>query len=129
MQKPRLSRREREIMDILLERREATAREVRERLASPPGNSATRALLARLEKKGLITHTERDLRYVYAPAMSREEARRSALERLTRVFFDGSLSGAVTGMVEYSGSRMSDKELAEVQAAIDRARRAQGGDS
>ncbi len=61
--KPTLSRREREILDILLELREATAQEVRERLADPPSNSAARALLARLEKKGAISHIERDLRY------------------------------------------------------------------
>ena len=64
----KLSRREREIMDILLELREATAQEVRERLPDPPSNSAARALLARLEKKGAIRHIERDLRYVYVPS-------------------------------------------------------------
>lgn len=119
----KLSRREREIMDILFELHEATAQEVRERLPDPPSNSAARALLARLEKKGAITHLERDLRYVYLPAISREAAQESALSRVVRVFYDGSLANAVTGMVEHSGDRLSDDELAELEAAIRDARK------
>jgi len=119
----KLSRREREIMDILLEMREATAQEVRERLPDPPSNSAARALLARLEKKGAIRHIERDLRYVYVPAISREEAQDSALSRLVRVFYDGSLSNAVTGMVEHSEKQLSDEELEQLEAAIRDARK------
>ncbi len=118
----KLSRREREIMDILLEMREATAQEVRERLPDPPSNSAARALLARLEKKGAIRHIERDLRYVYVPAVSREEAQESALSRLVRVFYDGSLSSAVTGMVEHSEQQLTDEELENLEAAIRGAR-------
>ena len=118
----KLSRREREIMDILLEMREATAQEVRERLPDPPSNSAARALLARLEKKGAIRHIERDLRYVYVPAVTREEAQESALSRLVRVFYDGSLSNAVTGMVEHSEQQLTDDELENLEAAIRGAR-------
>ncbi len=118
----KLSRREREIMDILLEMREATAQEVRERLLDPPSNSAARALLARLEKKGAIRHIERDLRYVYVPAVTREEAQESALSRLVRVFYDGSLSNAVTGMVEHSEQQLTDEELEKLEAAIRGAR-------
>ena len=118
----KLSRREREIMDILLEMREATAQEVRERLPDPPSNSAARALLARLEKKGAIRHIERDLRYVYVPAVTREEAQESALSRLVRVFYDGSLSNAVTGMVEHSEQQLTDEELEKLEAAIRGAR-------
>ncbi len=118
----KLSRREREIMDILLEMREATAQEVRERLPDPPSNSAARALLARLEKKGAIRHIERDLRYVYVPAVTREEAQESALSRLVRVFYDGSLSNAVTGMVEHSEQQLTDEELENLEAAIRGAR-------
>ena len=118
----KLSRREREIMDILLEMREATAQEVRERLPDPPSNSAARALLARLEKKGAIRHIERNLRYVYVPAVTREEAQESALSRLVRVFYDGSLSNAVTGMVEHSEQQLTDEELENLEAAIRGAR-------
>ncbi len=119
---PKLSRREREILDILLELREATAQEVRERLADPPSNSAARALLARLEKKGAISHIERDLRYVYVPAVAREEAKESAFSRLVRVFYDGSLASAVTGLVQQSGDKLSDEELKDLEAAIRDAR-------
>jgi predicted transcriptional regulator len=119
---PKLSRREREIMDILYELREATAQEVRERLPDPPSNSAARALLARLEKKGMITHLERNLRYVYLPATSRVKAQESALSRMVRVFYDGSLANAVTGMVEHSRDKLSDAELAELEHAIRSAR-------
>jgi BlaI family penicillinase repressor len=118
----KLSRREREIMDILMELREATAQEVRERLTDPPSNSAARALLARLETKGAIRHIERNLRYVYVPAVSREEAKESALSRLVRVFYDGSLSSAVTGMVQHSEQQLTDDELAELETAIRLAR-------
>ncbi len=119
---PKLSRREREILDILLELREATAQEVRERLADPPSNSAARALLARLEKKGAISHIERNLRYVYIPTIAREEAKESALSRLVRVFYDGSLANAVTGLVQQSGDQMSDEELKALEKTIQQAR-------
>ena len=78
--------------------------------------------LARLEKKGAIRHIERDLRYVYVPAVTREEAQESALSRLVRVFYDGSLSSAVTGMVEHSEQHLTDKELENLEAAIRGAR-------
>ncbi len=120
--KPKLSRREREILDILLELREATAQEVRERLVDPPSNSAARALLARLEKKGAISHIERDLRYVYVPTIGRKEAQESALSRLVRVFYDGSLASAVTGLVQQSSDKMSDDELKALEKAIRQAR-------
>ena len=109
-------------MDILLERQEATAQEVRELLTDPPSNSAARALLARLEAKGAITHIERNLRYVYVPVVSRKEARKSALSRLVRVFYDGSLGSAVTGLVEQSADALSDEELDELEQAIKDAR-------
>lgn len=109
-------------MDILFEMREATAQEVRERLPDPPSNSAARALLARLEKKGLIRHVARDLRYVYLPSIPREEAQESALLRMVRVFYDGSLANAVTGMVEQSSGKLTDEDLKELEAAIRSAR-------
>ena len=109
-------------MDILHELNEATAQQVRERLPDPPSNSAARALLARLEKKGAIRHIERDLKYVYVPVVSREEAQESALSRLVRVFYNGSLANAVTGMVEHSGSELSDEELRNLEEAIRKAR-------
>ncbi len=121
-----LSRRERQIMDILLELGEATAEEVRSRLPDPPSYSAARALLAKLETKGHVRHVERDLRYVYRPAISRESARRSAVARLVNVFFAGSLSEAVTGLVRLSGDELTDDELERIEAAIREAKKKGG---
>lgn len=117
-----LSRRERQIMDILLELGEATAKQVHARLPDPASYSAARAMLAKLEEKGHVRHRERDLRYLYSPAVSRREAGGSAIARLVKVFFGGSLARAVTGMVELSGDRLSDEELEEIEAAIADAR-------
>ncbi|MFK8029615.1 MAG: BlaI/MecI/CopY family transcriptional regulator [Gammaproteobacteria bacterium] len=122
-QNPKLSRREREILDILLELQEASAQEVRERLTDPPSNSAARALLSRLEKKGVISHIERDLRYVYIPTVPREEAHESALSRLVKVFYNGSLASAVTGLLQQSSDKLSDDELNKLEQAIHEARR------
>ena len=119
----KLSRREREIINILFQVGEATAEQVRERLTDPPSNSAARALLARLEKKGVIRHIERDLKYVYAPVVSRNAAKKSALARLIRVFYDGSLAAAVTGMVEQSGKELTDEELQRLEDVIRQARK------
>ena len=122
----RLSRRERQVMDILLELGEATAKQVHRRLPDPPSYSAARALLTKLEEKGLVKHGERDLRYVYRPAVSREQERGSAVERLIRVFFGGSLARAVHGMVGVSAEDLTDEELDELEAAIARARERRG---
>lgn len=122
-----LSRRERQIMDILLELGEAPAEEVRTRLPDPPSYSAARAMLRKLEEKGMIRHREQDLRYVYSPAISREEARESAITRLVRVFFDGSAARAVNALVDRSASELSDEELDRLARAIEDARARRAG--
>lgn len=122
-----LSRRERQIMDILLELGEAPAEEVRTRLPDPPSYSAARAMLRKLEEKGMVRHREQDLRYVYAPAISREEARESAVSRLVRVFFDGSAARAVNALVDRSASELSDEELDDLARAIEDARKRREG--
>ena len=123
----KLSRRERQIMDVVLELGEASADQVRKRLPEPPSYSAVRAMLSKLEDKGFVRHTERDLRYVYAPAVKKGEARDSAMSRLVRVFFQGSLAQAVLGLVE-SGDDLSDEELDRIAAAIAEARSRSGPD-
>lgn len=122
-----LSRRERQIMEILFELGEATAEEVRSRLPNPPSYSAARALLARLEDKGAVKHTERQLRYVYRPVISRSQARKSAVSRLVDVFFEGSVARAVTGMVDLGEDDLSDEELEALARRIAQARRRRGG--
>lgn len=117
-----LTRRERQIMDVLLEMGEASAEDVRSRLPDPPSNSAVRTLLGKLEEKGHATHGERDLRYVYRPAFSRREAQESALSRLVRVFFGGSVAQAVTGLLDRSVERLEDGDLDRLAAAIEEER-------
>jgi len=118
-----LTRREREIMDILLKLKEAGVEQVRGRLADPPSYSTVRTLLGRLEVKGHVRHREKGLRYVYAPVVSRSQARRTAVDRLVDVFFDGSLSGAVSGLLGASRDRLTDEELEEIERAVAEARR------
>lgn len=121
-----LSRRERQIMDILYELGDAPAEAVRSRLPDPPSYSAARAMLAKLEDKGYVSHYEEDLRYVYRPTVPREEARRSAVSRLVTTFFDGSVAQAVTGMLDGSADELPPEELDRLAAIIDTARRRQG---
>ena len=120
-----LSRRERQIMDILFELGEATAEEVRERLPDPPSYSAARTLLTRLEAKGHVRHGEKGLRYVYSPTMSRQEAQEKALSRIVRVFFNGSLTQAVNGLLDLQ-EELPPQELERLARAIEDARKRRG---
>src|SRR5688572_33163519 len=95
----RLSRREREIMDALFALgSRASAEDIRQRLSDPPSYSAVRAMLVKLEAKGFVRHHEDGLRYVYMPTASPGSARKKALQKLVRVFFDGSPGQAVTAL-------------------------------
>src|SRR6185369_14190888 len=118
----KLTRREREIMDALFAREEgASAEDVRERLPPPPGYSAVRAMLVRLEAKGFIRHQEEGLRYVYTPTRSRASAQRTALEKLVRVFFGGSAGQTVTALLKQES--WTDAELDHLSAEIARVRK------
>jgi predicted transcriptional regulator len=118
----KLSRREREIMDILYAAGgSVSAEEVRERLADPPSYSAVRAMLAKLETKGHIRHREEGLRYVYSPTTSRTAAQRSALERLVNVFFSGSASHTATALLQQE--QWSEDELDTLSAQIEEVRK------
>lgn len=110
-------------MDVLLELGEAPAEEVRVRLPEPPSYSAVRTMLRKLEDKGMIHHREENLRYVYAPAISRQEARESAVSRLVRVFFEGSTAQAVNSLVDLSAETLSDDELDDLERTLAEARR------
>jgi BlaI family transcriptional regulator, penicillinase repressor len=103
-----LSRREREVMDVLYRHGEATVAEVLEALDDPPTYSAVRSILRVLEEKEHITHREDGPRYVYAPAVGRERARRAALDHVVETFFDGSAESALAALL-----RRSDLELSE----------------
>jgi len=118
-----LSRRERQIMDVLYQRQRASAAEIRESLASPPSYSAVRALLRILEEKGHIRHAEKDLRYVYFPTVSRQRVRRAALRHLVETFFDGSAAQTVATLLDPSTARMSESELDRISELIAKARK------
>ncbi len=119
----KLSRRERQIMDVLYQRQRASVAEIRESLASPPSYSAVRALLRILEEKGHIRHAEKDLRYVYFPTVSRRRVRRAALRHLVETFFDGSAAQTVATLLDPSTARMSESELDRISELIAKARR------
>ena len=116
-----LSRRERQILDILYAKGSATAAEVREAMPDAPSYSSVRALLRILEEKGHALHQTQGTRYVYVPSVPRESARHSALSRIVTTFFDGSAAQAAAALVD-SGS-LSDEELTRLSALIDRARK------
>src|SRR5690349_15872988 len=116
-----LSRRERQILDILYAKSSATAAEVRESLPDPPSYSAVRALLRILEEKGHARHETQGTRYVYLPSVPRESARNSALTRIVQTFFDGSAAQAAAALVD-SGS-LSEDDLKRLSEMIERARK------
>src|SRR4029077_9977127 len=112
------SRREREIMDIVYARGEASAADVSTALADPPSYSSVRALLRILEEKGHLKHREDGPRYVFLPTEPRAKASRSALRRVVETFFDGSLSGAVAALVDERGGKLPAEELERIEAII-----------
>jgi len=116
-----LSRRERQIMDVIYRRGRATAAEVLEDIPDPPGYSAVRAMLRLLEIKGHIRHEQDGPRYVFLPVVNRDRARRSALTHVVRTFFDGSATEAVAALLN-DGGKLSDAELDRLSAMIEEAR-------
>jgi predicted transcriptional regulator len=121
--KPELTRRERQIMDILHRRGRASAQEVLEHLADPPSYSAVRALLRLLEERGHVRHVQDGQKYVYLPVVARSDARRSALSHMVRTFFDGSVEAAVAALVDSPRSKLSRAELDRLSQLIEKAKR------
>ena len=123
MPKPPLSRRGREILEILYAAEALTAEEVRERMHEPPGNSAVRALLRILEEKGHVRHEERGPRYVFSPVVSRARAGRAALKALVQTFFAGSPEQALAALIDESRAKLGRAELGRLAALIAAARK------
>jgi predicted transcriptional regulator len=117
-----LSRRERQIMDIVYRLGRATAAEIRAQLPDPPSYSAIRALLRILVEKQHLQHREDGPRYVYSPTVSRRKARAGALAQVIDTFFDGSASQAVSALLGSQRGKLSAAELDELSALIDAAR-------
>lgn len=119
--KPTLSRREREVMDVLYRLGAATVAEVMDELADPPTYSAVRSTLRILEEKGHIAHREDGPRYVYAPAVGLEKARRAALDHVVDTFFEGSAEQALAALLRRSDLEMTETQIERLAGAIRRA--------
>ncbi|HYX19571.1 MAG TPA: BlaI/MecI/CopY family transcriptional regulator [Thermoanaerobaculia bacterium] len=117
-----LSRRERQIMEVLYREGRATASEVLERLPDPPGYSAVRALLRILENKGQVRHAADGNRYVYEPRLPRDRAGRPALAGVLETFFDGSAEKAVAALLDLSRHELTDADLDRLSDLIEQAR-------
>ena len=117
-----LSRRERQIMDIIFTRGEATAAEVSDDLPDDPSYSTVRTLLRILEEKGHLKHREDGQRYVYIPTRTRAAESKSALKRVVKTFFEGSLADAVAALVDTADGRLPAEELKRIEAIIRKAR-------
>ena len=118
-----LSRRERQIMDVLFRRGRATAAEVMADLPGEPTSSTVRTQLRILEEKGHVRHEEEGLRYVYFPVVARSAARRSALRHLVDTFFEGSTEKAVAALLGGESSRIGQEELDRIADLVAKARK------
>ena len=118
-----LSRRERQIMDIIYELNRATVAQVLDRIPNPPSYSAIRALLRVLEEKGHLAHKQEGPRYIYSPTLSREKARKNALKHVMRTFFDNSTEDIVAALLDISEDNLSKQDYQRIQELIKKARK------
>jgi len=118
-----LTRRERQIMDILYKRGRATANDVLTDLPGATHYSTVRTQLRVLEEKGHVTHEEEGVRYIYMPALPRRAARKSALRHLVDTFFDGSAEQVVAAVLGGEGARLSEEELDRIAELIEKAKK------
>jgi BlaI family transcriptional regulator, penicillinase repressor len=120
-----LSRRERQIMDVVYRRGSATAAEITQDLPDPPTSTAVRTMLRILEDKGHLTHEQDGVRFVYRAVVDRLQARESVISHVIRTFFDGSAEQAMATLIDRSGSDLTDAELARLAGLIAKARKRQ----
>lgn len=118
-----LSRRERQIMDIIYRLGQATAQDVLDNLPDPPGYSAVRAMLRLLEEKGYLRHQQDGPRYLFLPTLARAKAQKSALKQMLQTFFDGSTEQAVAALLDLSRNKLSTEELERLSKLITEARK------
>jgi predicted transcriptional regulator len=122
MEQPHLSRRERQIMEILYARGRASAAEIREAMDDAPSYSAVRSILRVLEEKGHIRHQTEEMKYVYLPTVARDKAKRSAVKRLLDTFFHDSPDQLVAALLDVSSRRLTRQELDRMAAMIEKAK-------
>ncbi len=118
-----LSRRERQIMEIVYKRGRVSVGDVHGALDAPTSYSTVRTQLRVLERKGYLRHEEEGVRYIYMPTVPRHAARKTALKQLVATFFDGSVENVVTALIGAEGRNVSDHELERIAEMVDRARR------
>jgi len=118
-----LSRRERQIMDILFQRGKASAAEVREAMADAPSYSAVRAMLRVLEEKGHVKHQSEGLKYVFTPTAPREKAKRSAVKHLVETFFNDSPEQIVAALLDVSSRKLTAEEVNRMAEMIEKAKK------
>jgi BlaI family transcriptional regulator, penicillinase repressor len=118
-----LSRRERQILEILYQRGKASASEVRDAMDDAPGNSAVRTLLRVLEEKGHVKRRAEGLKYVYSPTVAQEKAKRTAVKHLLETYFQGSAEQIVAALLDVSSTRLTREELDRMTDMIDKAKR------
>ena len=123
---PDLSRRERQILDVLYRVGHATAAEVQEAMPNAPSYSAVRTLLRILEDKGHVRHKQDGARYVYTPTVERDRAKKSALRHMLNTFFEGSATQAIAALLDEDAKRLSAADLERLKTMIDRARKQEG---
>jgi predicted transcriptional regulator len=117
-----LTRRERQIIEVIHAKGKATVAEVQEGMSDAPSYSAVRALMRILEEKGAIKHRQEGLRYVYSPTENRDKARRSALKSVLKTFFDGSLANAVAALVDAKDANLTADEIERLEEVIKKTR-------
>lgn len=120
LEKGQLSRRERQILEILYRLGQATAKEVQENLPDPPSYSAVRALLATLETKEMVRHSKEGRRYLYKPAITQRKAKRAALRNLLSTFFEGKPENLVAALLDPSDQQLSKKEIDSIRELLDK---------
>ncbi len=118
-----LSRRERQIMDIIYRKKSATAKEVMERMPNAPSYATVRKLLHILEQKGFLRHIQDGLKYIYYPKIPHKKAMRSAIRQLMETYFDNSVEEAMTALIEYNSSSLSDADLNKLIDLIEKKKR------
>jgi len=122
-----LSKRERQVMDVVYRRKEVSAKEVWREIPDFPSYSAVRSVLSILEQKGLLTHIAEGKKYIYSPTITHEKAMHSAVRQLVNTYFDGSLEKAVTAMLEIHNQDITDAELKTLAEIIERVRKEDEG--
>ncbi|MDB9742117.1 BlaI/MecI/CopY family transcriptional regulator [Akkermansiaceae bacterium] len=119
IEKGNISRRERQILDIIYKLGKATAKQVQEHLPDPPSYSAVRALLVTLEKKELLTHVKESRTYIYLPVIQQEKARNSAIKNLLNTFFDGKPQNLIATLLDEEDQKLSKTAIDEIRSLID----------